>query len=78
MRRKEFEVPTDCIEEFSAILGEHELNNSILGTTEDGDIHVMVEYDKEDRNTVFILDEMIFDYNEEKDEEDEDEEEEDD
>ena len=73
MRRKEFEVPTECIEEFSAILGEHELNNSILGTTEDGDIRVTVEYDKEDRNTVFILDEMIFDYNEENDEDEEEE-----
>ncbi len=73
MRRKEFEVSTDCIEEFSAILGEHELNNSILGTTEDGDIRVTVEYDKEDRNTVFILDEMIFDYNEENDEDEEEE-----
>lgn len=73
MRRKEFEVPTDCIEEFSAILGENELNNSILGTTEDGDIHVMVEYDKEDRNTVFTLDEMIIDYNEENDEDEEEE-----
>lgn len=62
MRTKEFEVPTDIIVAFSEALIEHELTNEITGTTEDDDIVIEVSYDKDEREKVFILSEMIDDY----------------
>jgi hypothetical protein len=62
MRTKEFEIPTDLIAEFAEVLSNNELNNSITGVNEQGEILITVEYDKEDRATVFELSELVDDY----------------
>lgn len=74
MRSKEFEVPTDFINEFAEALAEHELTNEINGVTEDGDILIEISYEKNERASVFALTELLDDYyeNEEESEEEDD------
>lgn len=72
MRSKEFEVPTDFINEFAEALAEHELTNEINGVTEDGDILIEVSYEKNERASVFALTELLDDYHEEEESEEED------
>ena len=57
--RTEFTVPTDSIVEFSDILAENELTNEILGTTEDNEIIVQVEFNKSDFDAVEQLEELV-------------------
>lgn len=49
MKTKELIVPKEIIEEFSDLIAEHEIENSIQGSTEDGEIIVEVQYEKEER-----------------------------
>lgn len=72
MRTKEFEVPVELIEEFADALDEHELSNSIQGTNDEGEILIIVQYDKNEREAVFSLSEMIDDFREENEEKSED------
>lgn len=72
MRSKEFEVPTDFINEFAEALAEHELTNEINGVTEDGDILIEVSYEKNERASVFALTELLDDYHEGEESEEED------
>lgn len=65
MNTKELIVPKEIIEEFSDLIAEHEIENSIQGSTEDGEIIVEVQYEKEERQGVYALMELIDDYNEE-------------
>jgi len=76
MRTKEFEVPTEIIAEFSDALAENNLDNEILGTNEEGEVIVQVSYEKDEREGVFALTEIIDDYFEEEESEEEEEEEE--
>ena len=76
MRTKEFEVPTEIIAEFSDALAENNIDNEILGTNEEGEVIVQVSYEKEEREGVFALTEIIDDYFEEEESEEEEEEEE--
>lgn len=55
----EFTVPTDSIVEFSDILAENELTNEIIGTTEDNEIIVQVEFNKSDFDAVEQLEELV-------------------
>lgn len=71
MRSKEFEVPTDFINEFAEALAENELTNEINGVTEDGDILIEVSYEKTERASVFALTELLDDYYEEEESEEE-------
>lgn len=68
MRSKEFEVPTDFINEFAEALAEHELTNEINGVTEDGDILIEISYEKNERASVFALTELLDDYYEDEEE----------
>lgn len=72
MRTKEFEVPTEVMAEFADALQEYKINNSIQCSNEDGEIVVRIEYDRDDREAVLLLSELIDDYNEENEEESED------
>lgn len=74
IRTKEFQVPSDFIEEFAEALAENELTNEINGVTEDGEILIEVSYEKEERAAVFALTELLDDYydNEEESEEEDD------
>lgn len=65
MKTKERIVPKEIIEEFSDLIAEHEIANSIQGSTEDGEIIVEIQYEKEERQGVYVLMELIDDYNEE-------------
>ena len=65
MKTKELLVPKEIIEEFSDLIAEHEITNAIQGSTEDGEIIVEVQYEKEERPGVYALMELIDDYNEE-------------
>ena len=65
MKTKELIVPKEIIEEFSDLIAEHEIANSIQGSTEEGEIIVEVQYEKEERQGVYALMELIDDYNEE-------------
>jgi hypothetical protein len=75
IRTKEFEVPSDFIEEFAEALAENELTNEINGVTEDGEILIEVSYEKDERAAVFALTELLDDYYDDEEEEDESEEE---
>ena len=44
---KEFRVSTDSIVEFADLLADHDLNNEILGTTENDEVIVSVQFDKD-------------------------------
>ncbi len=71
IRTKEFEVPSDFIEEFAEALAENELTNEINGVTEDGDILIEVSYEKEERAAVFALTELLDDYYDDEEESEE-------
>ena len=59
MRTKVFEVPVDSMVEFTEVLEENELEGIIIGTGEDSEIKISVEYEREDRNAIFDLMELI-------------------
>jgi capsular polysaccharide biosynthesis protein len=52
MRKAEFEVPQEAMTEFADELTNRNLNNTITGTTEDGEIIIEVEYDKDESDEV--------------------------
>lgn len=71
IRTKEFQVPSDFIEEFAEALAENELTNEINGVTEDGEILIEVSYEKEERAAVFALTELLDDYYDDEEESEE-------
>lgn len=74
MRTKEFEVPVEVIKDFAELIEEHELSNEILGLNEDGDLRIEISYEKDDREALMNLMELIDDFYEEETEEEEEEE----
>ena len=75
MRKVEFEVPQEAMTEFANELASRNLNNTVTGTTEEGEIIIEVEYDKEESYNVDELEEIlekIRDEQEEENEEDDD------
>ncbi len=70
MRTKQFEIPTELIAEFAEVLSNNELNNSINGVNEEGEILITVAYEKDERETVFELSELVDDYKDQNEEED--------
>ena len=79
-KNKQLEVPVSAMLEISKILEEKEIENQILGPSDekDGAIVIEVTYDKEDRENIFELEAAIEDAWEELEDEDEDEDDEDD
>lgn len=82
MRTAQFEVPAQVMADFSEKLNDLQLENSIEGKTEDGDILVEVYYSKEEADEVDeledYLDTLIGEMEDEDQEEDEDEQEDED
>ena len=76
MRKVSFEVPQEVIGDFTEKLTELELENSIVGKTEDDEIKVEVHYEKNESKQVDeleeYLEELINNLDEEEEEEDED------
>lgn len=59
MRTIEFTVPTEVITEFVEEITKRNLSNSLTGTTEDGELIIVVEYDKAENNEVDELEEIL-------------------
>lgn len=57
--KKEFNVPADSMVEFADLLAEHDLNNEILGSTENDQVIVSVQFDKNDFEAVEELEESF-------------------
>ena len=70
MKTKELIVPVEAIVEIAKMLEASQINNTILGTTEDEEIVIEVEYDRDERQVVFDLEEIIENYGEENEEDD--------
>jgi hypothetical protein len=68
MRTKEFEVPVEIIAEFADAIAEHDLDNEILGSTEEGEIIVEISYEPKQRHSILVLTELIEDYQNEQEE----------
>ncbi|MBA2611914.1 MAG: hypothetical protein H0U95_08090 [Bacteroidetes bacterium] len=77
MRHATFEVPSEIIGDFTEKLTELELDNTIAGKTDDGEIIVQVSYEKDEADKIDELEEhleeLIEGIEEEEEEEDEDE-----
>lgn len=75
MRTAQFEVPAEIMADFSEKLNELELQNSIEGKTEDGDILVEVYYSRDEAGAVDELEEylesLVDDLEDEEEEDDE-------
>lgn len=67
MRTKVFHVSDDTIVEFSETLEENNLEGTILGVTEDSEIKVQVTYERENRNVILDLMELVDGSDEEED-----------
>lgn len=77
MRKAEFAVPTGAMAEFADAMQARDLDNTIGGTNENGEILIEVFYEKDETDEVDELEEVLEklrDDLEEEDEEDEDEE----
>jgi hypothetical protein len=59
MRKVSFEVPSEVIGDFTEKLTELELENSIVGKTQDDEIEVEVYYEKSESKLVDELEEYL-------------------
>lgn len=69
--KSEFTVSVDSIVEFAEILEENELENEIIGTTDDNELVIEVHFDKSEIDAVAQLEELL-EETEEEEETDED------
>lgn len=76
MRKISFEVPSEVMVDFTEKLTDLELENSIVGKTENDEIEVEVYYDKSESKQVDELEEYFDELKEGLEEEDSEEEEE--
>ena len=74
MRKAEFEVPQEAMTEFADELANRNLNNTVTGTTEDGEIIIEVEYDKDESDNVDELEDILEKIRNEAEDESEDDE----
>jgi hypothetical protein len=74
MRKAEFEVPSEVMAEFAEEMASRDLDNKVIGTNEDNEIVVEVNYEREESKSVDEL-EKILDNLREQIEEDEEEDE---
>jgi hypothetical protein len=77
MRKAEFLVPSEAMLEFTDAMASRHLDNSVTGTTTEGEIVVEVSYEREENNEVDELEKVLEKIREEMDEEKDEEEEED-
>lgn len=59
MRTKVFYVTEGVIVEFSELLEENELVGTITGVTEDSEIQISVDYERENRDVILDLMELV-------------------
>ena len=74
MRKAHFEVPSEVIGNFTEKMTELELENSIVGKNEDGEIEVEVYYEKDESDSVDELETYLEELKEGIEEEEEGEE----
>ena len=73
MKNRTFNVSADLIVEFAGLLGEYDLEGVIIGTNEDDEIFIKVEYEPEEHSQAILemidhLENLDDDYSEEDDE----------
>ena len=61
MRTKQFNVSEESIVEFSEMLEENNLTGTITGVTEDSEILIDVEYERDKREVILDLMELLED-----------------
>jgi len=59
MRKAEFAVPSEVMAEFANEMAERELDNKVVGTSEDDEILVEVTYEKEETKSVDELEAIL-------------------
>ena len=74
MRKAEFAVPSEVMAEFANEMAERELDNKVVGTSEDGEILVEVTYEKEETKSVDELEAILDNLREQIEEEDDEDE----
>jgi hypothetical protein len=76
--KKELSIPAAIITEVACILLENEIINDIIGAdTETDEILIEVQYEREQRDAIHQIEDMISDYQETEEDDDDDDEEED-
>ena len=71
MRIAEFNVPSEVIGEFALEMTKRSLTNEITGITEEGELEIVVRYEKEEAKEVDKLEEILERLNEDTEEEEE-------
>ncbi|MFI5150134.1 MAG: hypothetical protein ACHQRM_10415 [Bacteroidia bacterium] len=69
MKTKEVNVPSGAMYEVALFIAENEVPNEILGTTENDEVTIAVRYEKDFRETISEMEELIADWKEENEEE---------
>ena len=59
MRKAEFAVPSEVMAEFANEMAERDLDNKVVGTSEDDEILVEVSYEKEETQVVDELEAIL-------------------
>ena len=67
MKTKLFNVPSEIMTEFVEQMTESQLENDVIGTTEENEVAIEVHYEPEDRYAVFELTEIIEDHEDDTD-----------
>lgn len=76
--KKELSIPAAIITEVAEVLLENEINNDIIGAdTEIDEVLIEVQFEREQRDVIHQIEDMISDYHETEEEDDDDDEEED-
>jgi hypothetical protein len=71
--KKELDIPVGLLLEVADILIENEISHEITGTDAENDcITLEVAYEKEQRDTIHEIEDLIDDYEEDEEEEDDD------
>jgi len=78
MRKAEFEVPSVVMAEFAEEMASRDLDNKVIGTNEDNEIVVEVNYEREESKSVDELEKILDNLREQMEEEEEEEEEDED
>lgn len=73
MRKAEFLVPSEAMVEFTDAMASRKLDNTVTGTTTEGEIVVEVNYERDETDDVDELEETLEKIREQLDEEEEDE-----
>lgn len=74
MRKADFEVPSEVMEEFTDAMVNRDLDNTITGTTEEGDIIIEVQYERNEAKAVDELENVLADLCEQLEKEEEEDE----